>query len=162
MGGGMVHDPPSFYNMYWIASIWYSNLPFSFGPCFSFRHFRFLQKSFCAKWSHDIYRKFCVKIFSLVMTVATMDDSVNYDTKITCAKIPVLNTLLLTRFTASPSRPTISIRSYFSWRVVFLIPKDRCQHVCQRQQSPLQTRRWRRLSWTKTLARSAVSSSYSW
>ena len=47
------------------------------------------------------------------MTVATMDDSVIYDTKITCAKIPVLNTLLLTRFTASPSHPMISIRSYF-------------------------------------------------
>ena len=58
MGGGLVYDPPSINFItniqYWITSL-LINLPFSFGPYFSFRHFRFLQKRFCAKWGHVIF-----------------------------------------------------------------------------------------------------------
>ena len=67
--------------------------------------------------------------------------------------------LYSTLFTASPhSRCQFEATS--SRRVVFWIPKDRCQHVCRRKRLPLQTKRWKKLSWTKALARSAVSTLY--
>ena len=52
-------------------------------------------------------------------------------------KTAVLNALLLTPFTASAS---LHLQRQFevtsSERVVFQIPKDHCQHVCQCKRSP--------------------------
>ena len=68
-------------------------------------------------------------------------DSVNLRYEInTCnvhTKTFVMNALLLTWFNAH-SRSQFEATS--SRRVVFQIPKDRCQHVCQRKQLPLRTR----------------------
>ena len=90
---------------------------------------------------------FCVKIFLLVQPTMKIKlpkifNSVNswYDTK-----AAVLNALLLTWFTASPHL-RCQFEATSSSRAVFRIPKNHCQHVCQRKWSLLQTRRWRRLS----------------